>query len=69
MGLGSLKELKFLKVCLNQNLPAFLKKTTKFSVLITIIDLKLLITISAVIENLQPKCGLSLLYKENFMYK
>ena len=68
MGLGSLKELKFLKVCLNQNLPSFLQ-TTKFSVLIIIIDLKLLITISAVIENLQPKCGLSLFYKVNFMYK
>ena len=30
---------------------------------------KALITISAVIENLQPKCGLSLFYKENLMYK
>ena len=53
MGLGLLKELKFLKVCLNQTLPLFLKNTTKFSVLIIIIiDLKLLITISAVAENL-----------------
>ena len=41
------------------------KNTTKFSVLITIIDLRLLITISTVIE----KCGLSLFYKVNFMYK
>ena len=69
MGLGLLKELKFLKVCLNQNRPSLLKKTPKFSVLIIIIDLRLLITISAVIENLQPKCGLSLFHKVNFMYK
>ena len=47
----------------------FWKNATKFSVLIIIIDLKLLITISAVIENLQPLCGLSLFYKVNFMYK
>ena len=45
------------------------KKTPKFSVLIIIIDLRLLITISAVIKNLQPKCWLSLLHKVNFMYK
>ena len=45
------------------------KNATKFSVLIIIIDLKSLITISAVIENLQPLCGLSLFYKVNYMYK
>ena len=29
MGLGLLKELKFLKVCLNENLPSFLQKKTQ----------------------------------------
>ena len=68
-GVRLIKGIKIFESMFKPKLPSFLKKTPKFSVLIIIIDLRLLITISAVIENLQPKCGLSLFYKVNFMYK
>ena len=68
MGLGLLKELKFLKVCLNENLPSFLqKKHNKIFSIDYYIDLKLLITISALIRNLEG-LGLWVRFRLKFVY-